>query len=224
MGAAMLFTACKKEADLPLYSTGKAPVLTSSVTSVAPAPADSNNTVLTLSWTNPEFAVDTNLYKYIVQIDSAGRNFSKAYSRQVNAQLSTSFIAKELNNALVAFGFAFGRPVTIEVRVIASYANNNDRKISNTLTLQATPYSSSNCTICRAILVLACPRKPRKRILCPDNNARSVSGITVSSYPRMPGKGFSFACILRIRFSRISSLTERDLYPAFFSSPSVLIC
>ena len=139
-GAAILFTSCKKEADLPLYSTGKVPVLSSSVTTVAPAPADSNNTVLTLSWTNPEFAVDTTLYKYIVQIDSAGRNFSKAYSKQVNAQLSTSFIAKELNNALVAFGFAFGRPVTIEVRVIASYANNNDRKISNTVTLQATPY------------------------------------------------------------------------------------
>ena len=70
------FIACEKIERLPFYAEGFNPELTASVTSLAPAPADSNKTVLTLVWANPEYASDSNSFKYIVQIDSAGRNFS----------------------------------------------------------------------------------------------------------------------------------------------------
>ena len=50
---ASLFTACDKKKDLGSFADGKDVVLTSSVTSVAPARADSNNTAITFSWTDP---------------------------------------------------------------------------------------------------------------------------------------------------------------------------
>jgi starch-binding outer membrane protein SusE/F len=137
---AAIFTACKKAETLPFYATGDAPVLTSSVTSVAPAPADSNNTVLSLTWTDPQYATDSNTVKYVVQIDSAGKNFSNPYSKEITAALGTSFIAKDLNAVLVGFGFDFGVSYAVDVRLVSSYGNNNDQKISNTVTLQATPY------------------------------------------------------------------------------------
>ena len=129
---AVLIVSCDKVKDLPNFQSGKVPVLTASASVVAPAPADSNNTALTFSWTNPQFAADSATAKYIVQIDSSGRNFSKAVSKTVIGVLSTSFTAKELNTILLGFGFGFNRAYDIDVRVIASYANNNDQKISNT--------------------------------------------------------------------------------------------
>jgi len=137
---ATIFAACKKADPLPYFATGKSPVLTASVASVTPAPADSNSTVLALTWTNPEYATDSNTVKYLVQIDSAGKNFSHPYTKQITAARSTSFIAKDLNAILVGFGFRFGVTYGVDVRVISSYGNNNDQKVSNTVTLQARPY------------------------------------------------------------------------------------
>ncbi len=137
---AVLFAACKKADPLPFYDTGNAPVLTASVTTVAPVPADSNSTVLSLTWTDPAYATDSSTVKYILQIDSAGQNFNNPYTKEITAALGTSFIAKELNAVLVGFGFNFGVTYGVDMRIVSSYANNNDQKVSNTVTLQATPY------------------------------------------------------------------------------------
>lgn len=134
------FIACEKIERLPFYAEGFNPELTASVTSLAPAPADSNKTVLTLVWANPEYASDSNSFKYIVQIDSAGRNFSKAVSFQLIGKRTMSFIAKDLNNLMLNFGFQYNRAYDLDFRVISSYGNNNERRTSNTLRIRATTY------------------------------------------------------------------------------------
>jgi len=139
-GLAFFFASCDKVADLPYYANGNAPVISSSSNEIASTPADSLNDVVTFSWTSPNYATDSSTVKYIVQIDSAGRNFSNAASRTVSGTLSTTFTAKELNDILVGFGFNFGVAYNVDVRVVSSYANNNEQYISNTLTIQATPY------------------------------------------------------------------------------------
>ena len=139
-GMLLLAAACEKVPDLPLYKEGVDPVLTASSTTIAPVPADSNKTALTLSWTNPGYATDSAMYKYIIQIDSAGRNFSKAVSREVSGARSISMTAKELNTILLDYGFQFNRAYDVDARVISSYANNNERRVSNTVKLKATPY------------------------------------------------------------------------------------
>lgn len=140
MVVAFAFAACDKADDLPYYGNGTNATLTSSVTTIAPAPADSNNTIAKFSWTNPKHQQDSSLYKFVVEVDSAGRNFSKAVSKTVVGQMSTTYTAKEMNNVLLSLGFAFNTAYPIEVRVTSSYGNNNERLTTNTVKLTATPY------------------------------------------------------------------------------------
>lgn len=136
----LLLAACSKVDDLPFYGRGTAPVLTASGTSIAPAPADSNNVALTLNWTAPNYATDSNNVKYTIEIDSTGKTFSKAHAKVVSGTTSATYTAKELNDILLAKGYAFGVPVSMDVRLTSSYANNNEPLASNILTLQMTPY------------------------------------------------------------------------------------
>ena len=140
--AAVIFfySACNKVDNLPLYGNGQAVQLSSSVSSIAAAPADSNSTVVTFAWTNPKYAQDSSLYKFVIEIDSAGRSFAKEATKTVIGAFASSMTAKELNNILLGFGFSFNVQYTIDVRVTSSYGNNNEQYKSNTIQLQVTPY------------------------------------------------------------------------------------
>lgn len=84
LGLAFVFAGCDKVKDLPYYKNGNAPILSSTVAAVAAAPSDSSNNVISFLWTSPKYSTDANTVKFIVQIDSAGRNFSNAASRTIN--------------------------------------------------------------------------------------------------------------------------------------------
>jgi len=137
---AVAFSACNKVDDLPLYGAGNSGALSASSLTIAPVVADSNKTALTLNWTLPTHSIAANKIKYIIEIDSTGRNFSKAYSKTITDSLSTSFLAKELNAILLGFGFAYDRAYNMDVRVISSYPNNNERLASNTLVINIKTY------------------------------------------------------------------------------------
>jgi hypothetical protein len=136
----VLYTACDKVDDLPYYDNGKAVTLSSSATTLAPPAADSSKTVLSLSWTYPNYATDSGNIKYVIEIDSTGKNFANAATKVVLKSLSTTFTAKDLNTILLAKGYAFNVPVDMDLRVTSSYANNNERLLSNTIKIKMTPY------------------------------------------------------------------------------------
>lgn len=138
--ASIGMAACEKADKLPFYSNGTAPVLSSSLAAVAPAPGDSSKYVVSFTWSDPKYASSAATNKYIVQLDSAGRNFSKAISREVVGATEYSFMGKDLNTVLLAYGFEFGKAYDMEVRVISSYGNNNERLTSNVLKVKMTPY------------------------------------------------------------------------------------
>jgi hypothetical protein len=133
------FFACKKQTN-PFFANGSAPVLTSSATSITPAAGDSNKVVVTFSWSNPKYATDSTTQKFILEIDSSGRNFSKEVTMTVNGALSYSLTGNQLNAILAGFGFASGTAYKIDIRVTSSYANNNEQYRSNVLTVTVTPY------------------------------------------------------------------------------------
>lgn len=135
-----LLVACDKKDTLPLYTVGNDAVLTPSATDIAPAPADSNNVALTLNWTSPNYATDSANHKYIIEIDSTGKNFAKPFTKTVMGELSTSFLAKELNSFLLSRGYAFNATVEMDIRVTSSYANNNEKRLSNTVKVKMKPY------------------------------------------------------------------------------------
>ena len=136
----LFFSACEKVGNLPYYQPGSVVALSSSTTTVAAAPADSLKIALTLSWSNPKYSVDSSTVKYIVEIDSSGRNFSKSVSRTLSGALTTSFTAKDLNAILLGYGFSFGGPYAKDSRSTSSYANNNAVLRSNVIKVKMTPY------------------------------------------------------------------------------------
>lgn len=138
--AITLFTACDKVDSLPMYKSATATTLSASATTIAVLPADSSKPAVTFSWTYPEFAIDSTKAKYIIEIDSTGRNFAKAVSRTIMGGLSTSYTGKELNTILLAYDFKIGVAYDMDVRITASYANNNNQIKSNTLKVKMTPY------------------------------------------------------------------------------------
>lgn len=134
-------TACEKIDDLPVYGNGNAVTLSVTPATVAPALADSINNVVSFSWSNPNYATDSSRYKFILEIDSAGRNFSKKATRTVVAGYSTSLTARELNSIALDYGLALGTAYTMEARIISSYLNNNERYTSNVVSFSYTPFN-----------------------------------------------------------------------------------
>jgi hypothetical protein len=140
IAATLVVASCNKVPDLPHYANGAAVALTASATTIAPAVADSNNTAVVFSWSNPKYATDSSTVKYVIEIDSSGRNFSKEYTKTVIGQRSASFLAKELNAVLLGFGFAYNTTYKVDVRITSSYGNNNEQYRSNVVTLSFTTY------------------------------------------------------------------------------------
>ncbi|HWI90334.1 MAG TPA: SusE domain-containing protein [Flavisolibacter sp.] len=141
IGLGFIITSCDKVDTLPLYSKGSAPDLGVSSVSVVPAVADSNKPVLTLTWSDPKYATDSSHVKYIIEIDSAGKNFSKEFTKEVTKTLTTSFTGRELNTILLNYGYSLGTPIKLDVRVTSSYSNNNEKLSSNIVKVAVTPYS-----------------------------------------------------------------------------------
>ena len=127
----MLAAACTKIQPLPLYEKGKAISLTTSTATVTSTAADSAKTVLGLTWTNPLYAADTSSFKYVISVDSTGRNFSKEVTRTVIGKREFSLLGKELNALLLNYGFALGTGYDLDIKVASSYGNNNERYESN---------------------------------------------------------------------------------------------
>lgn len=141
------FSACNKVdnlskvEDLPIYQLGVSPVLSSSTATVAPALADSNNAVINFSWTNPKYSNDSATTKYVLEIDSSGKNFANKNTKTVFGVLNTSLTGRELNAMLLNLKFRLGVSQAIDVRLISSYNNNNERYASNTLKIMVTPFA-----------------------------------------------------------------------------------
>lgn len=139
-GILFMYSSCKKINDMPVYGNGTAPVLSSSVTDIKPTPADSNKVVASFSWTNPEYATDSSTQKFILEIDSSGRNFAKEVKSTVQGTLGISFTGQQLNNILADFGFKPGQTFSFDIRVTSSYANNNEQLKSNIIKVSITSY------------------------------------------------------------------------------------
>jgi hypothetical protein len=140
-GLVLILSACTKVADLPYYENGNAVTLTANKTAVTATPADSLNQVITFNWTNPDYKQDSSLYKFVLEIDSTGRNFAKKAMKVVTGVSGTGLTGKELNNILLNYGFALGTPYDLDIRVISSYGNNNESYTSNVLKVRVTPYN-----------------------------------------------------------------------------------
>ncbi|MBP6024698.1 SusE domain-containing protein [Ferruginibacter sp.] len=146
LASVAIFSACSKlnikdkEDVLPVYQLGVSPVLSSSSVAIAPTLTDTNGIAVTFKWTNPKYSNDSATTKYILEIDSAGKNFAKAQSKTVIGVLSTTLISRELNAFLLNLGLKLNVAQTVDIRLISSYNNNNERYTSNIIKTTVTPF------------------------------------------------------------------------------------
>ncbi|HYM94227.1 MAG TPA: SusE domain-containing protein [Chitinophagaceae bacterium] len=138
---ALIIAACEKVQDLPLYKKGNTVILSTSATTVTPHVADSSTAILTLSWTFPNYATDSSNMKYIVEIDSTGKNFAHEVTKTLTKNLSTTYTGRDINTILLNYGYAVGVPVKLDIRITSSYTNNNEKYQSNVIQVSVTPYN-----------------------------------------------------------------------------------
>ncbi|RYE01515.1 MAG: hypothetical protein EOP50_01860, partial [Sphingobacteriales bacterium] len=136
---AAVLVACDKKDALNSSANGNAPRLEANTLALAPAASDSLRNVLTLRWTAANYSANM-ATKYVIQIDSVGKNFSNPFTRTVTDGNTSDFTAKALNEWMLSRGWAFSVPNSLEARVISSYANNNEPLVSNVIPLRLTPY------------------------------------------------------------------------------------
>jgi starch-binding outer membrane protein SusE/F len=139
--AAIVFSACHKVPDLEQHEQGVSVILATSTTLVVPTPADSTKNVINFSWTSPDYSTDTNSYKYVLEIDSTGRDFAKKTTRIITGVRNVSLTGKEVNDILLNYGFALGSANTLDVRIVSSQGNNNERRESNIVQISVVPYN-----------------------------------------------------------------------------------
>src|SRR5437762_5282462 len=140
-GVTLVFISCEKVKDLTYNKLGNPVTLTPSATTVTPTAGDSTKTVLTLNWSFPHYATDSANMKYIVEIDSTGRNFAREVTKTQTKSLSKTFTGRDLNTILLNYGYSVGTPVKLDLRITSSYTNNNEKYISNVVNVTITPYS-----------------------------------------------------------------------------------
>ena len=140
------FSSCEKAEPLKIFEPSVKPLLTITPTGETASFEDSLVSVLIASWTNPQFAQDKSLYKFILEIDSTGKNFSNSQTiiiekpQFINDRFSYTIAGNELNNVLYALGLKPNQKYEVDFRLIASYGNNNERQLTETTTLELTPY------------------------------------------------------------------------------------
>ncbi|HMT72920.1 MAG TPA: SusE domain-containing protein [Chitinophagaceae bacterium] len=144
---AVLFSACKKDENQVIFEGGTAPVF--SVSSTAPLvllKANKDNVALVFNWTNPNYRFNTGVSSqdvtYILQIDTAGKNFTSGniQEKSIANDLSFAPTVKELNTFLSKMELVAGRQYNVELRIKATLAGGTVPLYSNVLQIKITPY------------------------------------------------------------------------------------
>ena len=140
---------CNKDQAKVVFNAGTAPVITSSVMGNIPlAYASAANEALNLSWSNPNYQLNTGVSSYDVsyqlEIDTTGSNFSNPGKKviAINKDLSASIKQSEFNDYMLnQLQLAPSISHNMEIRVKSFLIGGTGTLYSNVLKLTATPYS-----------------------------------------------------------------------------------
>jgi len=131
---------CTKEGPLFDYQQAGGIDLSIKKALLTPRVADSNKYDLQINWNNAGFATDFDNVKYITEIDFEGNDFKNPLTRTVSGTLRDSVQNKIINTFIVNRGTAFNAIAKLQLRVIASYSNNNERRMSGIVPFQFRAY------------------------------------------------------------------------------------
>ncbi len=143
------FASCEKEENKNYFEGGTAPVLTASVTGTIPLSfINKDNEAVKFTWTNPNYQFTTGIssqdVSYLVEIDTAGKNFTSANRVQfaISQSMLRSFTQSDFNDLLLnQLVLVPARTYNIEIRITSTLVNKSVPLTSNTLKFAVTPYA-----------------------------------------------------------------------------------
>lgn len=143
--ASLLFAACKKQINEIQYLGGTAPVLTASSTAaLVLLPANANNNIISLSWTNPDYRFSTGISSqdvtYTLQIDTVGSNFKDVNETTISKDLAVTLTVADLNKKILALNVVPGGVSNIELRIKSALTNSSVPLYSNIIKMTVTTY------------------------------------------------------------------------------------
>ena len=103
----LVLSSCEKDENKIYFEEGKAPVVTSSVTTIPLSFANADKEAVKLSWTNPDYKFTTGgssqNVNYLIEIDTTGSNFTNPKRRTlaIQSSLSKTIMQGELNDYLL---------------------------------------------------------------------------------------------------------------------------
>jgi len=144
----LLLGSCEKQENKVYFEGGKNPVLTANKTAVSLSPTIESQEAIRLNWTNPDYMFTTGVssqdVNYTLEMDTLGGNFKSGarYAQSISRDLTKSFSVLELNSILGnTMLLRFGRPYTIESRVISTLGSGAVPLTSNKVSFSVTPYA-----------------------------------------------------------------------------------
>ncbi len=136
-----LMWGCQKLENLQIFGSGTKINYTLSSASIAPQIFDSNKNVLSLTWTNPGYATASSNIKYTIQIDSVNSTFKRpVFQKSFTGVLNGDLLGSEINNAALNLGNKFYQKLDLQIRIVTSYANNNEQIANDPQTFSYTVY------------------------------------------------------------------------------------
>jgi hypothetical protein len=117
-----------------------------SASSVAITAKDSLTDAVTVTWADPKYAVGIEKSKFTVIVGAAGKDFAGFSTKDFSGVLQGALLGKEINAMALKFGGVIGQPIALDVKVVASQANNNEPKTSNVSQITVTPYGDLTLT------------------------------------------------------------------------------
>ena len=140
---AVVLSSCEKDEVKAVLTSGSAPSLTSSATTLVLQQANANNEAVKFTYTvDANFGFDAAV-TYVLQISKGGTSFASATTTEValskTAPLEKSFKVVDFNRELLKI-IPYGAATPIEVRVKASVGAAAPAIFSNVVTITATAY------------------------------------------------------------------------------------
>jgi len=137
-----VFFSCENEEFQPVINYGDAPILTSVPDggSFLLSEENAEATLLALSWTKSDFGFPAAI-NYTVQLDEAGNNFAKPTDVVTTTELTYNLTVGKLNTILTMLELPAGVKAGLELRVKSSVSDKTLALNSQTLALEAIPYS-----------------------------------------------------------------------------------
>jgi len=210
----VVVVSCQKNEATPTFNSTSVTSLTASasVSTVAVSSADSLTAAIKFTWNDPKFAVGLSQSKFTFYFSPTGTNFASFSTISVTGVVTESLTGKQLNTAALKAGGTIGKTITLDVKIIASFLNNDEQITSNVMQLTVTPYGDLDLTASATTVVTTAANASATALTLSWNTGFKGYQGAISYQLQYAKGGTSFATPIRVApTGSTQTFTDLDL-------------